>query len=119
MFPTSPGPFPTYYYGGTQSALGVLTRSNLPGKHEAKKNVLFARKAMSLHANIYMSSASGGATSQVIRSDKRLKFMDIYPTDSDWFTGFMTDLRSRIVEHINQDAVISIALMIKMQRLFE
>ena len=33
MFPTSPGPFPTYYYGVMRAAIGVLTRSNIPGKH--------------------------------------------------------------------------------------
>ena len=68
MFPTSPGPFPTYYDEGLQAALGVLTRSNHPGKHEAKKNISSACKARSVHANIYMDSASGRATPQVICS---------------------------------------------------
>ena len=37
MFPTSPGPFPTYYDGGMRAAIGVLIQSNYPGKHEANK----------------------------------------------------------------------------------
>ena len=32
MFPTSLAPFPTYYDGVLRAALGVLTRSNHPGK---------------------------------------------------------------------------------------
>ena len=46
MFPTSPGPFPTYFDGGLREALGVLTWSNHPGKHEADQNVTSARKAI-------------------------------------------------------------------------
>ena len=65
-FLTSPGPFPTYYDGGLRASLGLLTQSNFPGKIEAKIKISFARKARSVHANIYMASASGGSTSQVI-----------------------------------------------------
>ena len=119
MFPTSPGLFSTHYDGGMQEALGVLTRSNWPGKHEAKQKNPSARKSRSVHANIYMASASGGATSQVIRSYKGIQVMDSDPTESKWFTHFMTGICSRIGEHINQDAEISIALMIEMQWLLE
>ena len=37
MFPTSSVPFPTYYDGVMRADLGVLTRSNRLGKHEAKQ----------------------------------------------------------------------------------
>ena len=69
FFPSSPGPFPIYYDGGIRAAIGVLTRSNRPGKHESKQKNSFARKARSLHANIYMASASGGSIYQVIWSN--------------------------------------------------
>ena len=66
-----------------------------------------------------MASDSGGATSQVIKSDKGLHFMDISPTESKWFTPFMNGLCSRIGERRNQELAISIALMIKIKRLLE
>ena len=78
-----------------------------------------ACKARSVHANIYMDSASGGSTSQVIRSDKRLQVMATALTDSKDFTHFMTGLRSRNGEHRNQDVSTSINLIIEMQKLFE
>ena len=72
-----------------------------------------------MHANIYMASASGGATSQVIWSEKGLQVMASAFTYSESFTRFMTGLCSRIGERRNQDAEISIELMIEMQRLLE
>ena len=74
---------------------------------------------MLVHANIYMASDSGGAKSQVIRSDKGLQFIDSAPTDSEWFTCFVNGLLSGVGEHRNQDAEIYIALMIETQRLLE
>ena len=66
-----------------------------------------------------MASDYGGASSQVIWIDKGMQVMASSPTESEWFTYFMTDLWSRIGELRNQDAEISITLMIKMQRLLE
>ena len=37
-----------------------------------------------------MESDSGGATLQVICSDKGLQVMSSSPTESEWFTNFMT-----------------------------
>ena len=45
--------------------------------------------------------------------------MDVYPTDFEWFTCFMTGLWSRIGEIKNQYVEISIYLMIEIQRLLE
>ena len=92
MFLTSPGPFPTFYDGALRADIGVLTRSNFPGQHKAKQNISSACKDRLVHKNIYMTSASGGATLQVIWSDKLIQVMDSVPTDSEWFTRFMTDL---------------------------
>ena len=72
-----------------------------------------------MHENIYMASASGEATTQVIYSDKGTQVMASSPNDSEWFTRFMTGLCSRISERRKQDAEISISLMIGMQRLLE
>ena len=71
------------------------------------------------HTNIYMAGASGGATSQVNWIYKGLQVISSAPNDSEWFTCFMTGIFSRIGECINQDAEISIELMIEIQRLLE
>jgi hypothetical protein len=57
MFPTPVGPFPPNYDGGVRAAIGVLHRSNRPGKHEDKLNFFSVRKARSVHSNMSMSSA--------------------------------------------------------------
>ena len=60
------------------------------------KKLFSTRKAMLVHSNIYMSSASGGVTSQAIRVDKGLQVMASVPTDYEWFTRFITGLHSMI-----------------------
>ena len=64
-----------------------------------------------------MASTSGGVAPQIIWSDQGLQVMASAPTDSKWFTRFMTGLRSKIGERRNQDALISIVLIIEIQRL--
>jgi hypothetical protein len=56
--------------GGMRAAIGVLRRSNRPEKHEDKLKFSSARKARSVHSNMSMASALGGATAQSVRSDK-------------------------------------------------
>jgi hypothetical protein len=70
MFPKPMGPFPPDYDGGVRAAIGVLHRSNIPEKHEEKLKFSSARKARSVHSNMSMASALGGATAQYVRSDK-------------------------------------------------
>jgi hypothetical protein len=102
-----------------RAAIGISCRTNRPGKHEAKQKYSSARNARSVHANIYLASGLGGATSQAIRSNKGHQPIPNAPTDSEWFNHFMTGLRSRIRECRKQDAAISIALMIELQRRLE
>ena len=66
-----------------------------------------------------MSSDSSGATLQIIPSEKGLQNMASAPTESEWFTRFMTGLHSNIGEHRKQDAAISIGFLIETQRLLE
>ena len=65
------------------------------------RKISSAQKARSVHANINIDSASGGATLQVIRSDKGLQVMDSALTDSEWFTRFTTGLCLSIGERRN------------------
>ena len=114
MFPTPPGPFPTYYDIGLQAALGVLNWLIRSSKYEAKQKIPLACKTRLVNANIYIVSASGGSTPQVILSDKGIHVMDSAPNESKWFTRFTNGLRSRIFERRKQDMEIYIALMIEM-----
>jgi hypothetical protein len=63
--------------------------------------------------------AGGGATAQAIRSDRGHRAIACAPTYSEWFSRFMTGLKSRIGERRKQDAAISITLMVEIQRRLE
>jgi hypothetical protein len=102
-----------------RAAIGILYRKNLPGHDEIKQKFSSARKARSVHANMFMASDQGGATSKDIRSDKGQKTLSATQTDTEWFCRFMTGLRSRIGERRRQDAAISIALMVEFQKRLE
>jgi hypothetical protein len=119
MFPEPPGPFPTQYDGGMRAAIGILHRTNLAGRHEARHKYSSARKAQSVQANIYIAHAGGGATAQAIRSVRGHRAIACAPTDSEWFSHFMTGLKSRIGERRKQDAAIFIALMVEIKRRLE
>jgi hypothetical protein len=96
-----------------------LYRTNLPGRDEIKQKFSSARKAHSVHANMFMASAQGGATSKAIRSDKGHKTLSAAPTDTKWICRSTMGLRSRIGERRRQDAEISIALMVEFQKQLE
>ena len=69
------GPFPPEYDGGMKAAIGRMHRSNIPGKNEAKLKFSSARKSQSVHSNMFMKSALGGATAQYVRSDKGHQYL--------------------------------------------
>jgi hypothetical protein len=119
MFPKPMGPFPPGYDGGIRAAIGILSRSNRLGRHEEKQKFSSSQKARSAHANVFMASALGGATSKSVRSDKGHQALTSDPTDTEWFNRFMTGLRARIGERRRQDAAISISLMLEMQKKLE
>jgi hypothetical protein len=82
MFPKPMGPFPPDYDGGVRAAIGVLHRSNRPEKHEDKLKFSSARNARSVHSNMFMASALGGANAQSVRSDKGHQALTTAPTDT-------------------------------------
>jgi hypothetical protein len=61
MFLKPMGPFPPYCDGGGCVAIGILSRSNRPGRHEEKQKFSSSQKARSVHVNVFMDSALGGA----------------------------------------------------------
>ena len=110
-----PGPFPANYDCGTAAAVGVLWRSRKPGRDEQFLKFSSARKARSVYTNMHKASAAGWVDSIVWRSEKDRFVSTKGPTDSEWFSMFMSGFYSRVGYRRNPDAAISIAIMIKLQ----
>ena len=66
MFPKPMGPLPPDHDGGVHAAIGILICSNRSDRHKEKQKLSSSRKVRSVHANIFMASALGGATSNSI-----------------------------------------------------
>jgi hypothetical protein len=114
------GPFPAHHDFGMRFAIGVLEKSLKAGRHEATTKFSNIRKITSLHTNMHKSSALGAAAGTLIlRAEKKRLYSSRSPHDSDFFAMFMTGLRARVGERRKQDAAISIALMVEMQRRLE
>jgi hypothetical protein len=112
------GPFPAHHDFGMRMAIGVLEKSLTAGRHEATTKFSNVRKITSLHTNMYKSSALGAGT-LILRAEKKRLYSTQSPHESDFFTMFMTGLRTRVGERRKQDAAISIALMVEIQRRLE
>ena len=106
MFPHPMCSFPPEYYGGLGAAIGVMHRSNILGKHEAKLKVSSAGKAHSAQYNMSMVISLGGTTAQSIRSDKGHQSLTTAPTGNEWFGSFFTGLWVRVGDRRRQYAAI-------------
>jgi hypothetical protein len=102
-----------------RAALGVLWRSQRPGRHEAKMKFSSIRKALALHTDLFGASARGVEGALVWRSERTLFVATESPTDSAWFTRFMAGLKARVGERRKQDAAIPIEVMVAVQQLLE
>jgi hypothetical protein len=114
-----PGHFTEGYQSGLKAAIGVLARSQKPGRHEAKMKYSAARKARTVHTDIYQASVRGVEGALVLRSERTRQVATEAPTDSAFFTAFMVGLKARIGERRKQDAAISIHVMLAKQALLE
>jgi hypothetical protein len=118
MFP-SLGPFGRDYQSGMGAAIGILARSQRPGRDEAKIKFSSVRKARTVHTNVYAASAKGAEGSMSWRSEKTRFVATKSPTETTFFNLFMTGLRARLGERSKQDAAISIAVMMEKQKRLE
>ena len=118
MFPPL-GPFGPGYESGMRQALGILRRSQRPGRHEPKMKYSSVRKARSLHTDVYNASAQGAEGALVWRSERTRVVATKAPTDTGWFTSFMVGFKARVGERRKQDAAIPIGVMVLKQRLLE
>jgi hypothetical protein len=118
MFPPM-GPFGQDYQSGMGPAIGVLARSQQPGRDEDKLKFSSTRKARTVHTNVFAASARGAEGLMAWRSERTRFVATNSPTETTWFNFFMVGLRARMGERTKQDAAISIAVMQRKQELLE
>jgi hypothetical protein len=118
MFPPM-GPFMHDYQSGVGPAIGVLARSQQPGRDEEKLKFSSTRKARTVHTNVFAASARGAEGSMTWRSERTRFVATTSPTETTWFNFFMVGVRARMGERPKQDAAISIAVMQRKQELLE
>ena len=115
----SPGPFPSNYDSGIRCAVGVLHQSRLPGLHEATQKYSSVRKVRSLSTNLYNASALGAVGNVVYRTKQGRNVATSAPTESEWFSRFMSGLHARMGDRRKRDAAISIKQILAIQSLLE
>jgi hypothetical protein len=96
------------YASGMKAAVGVLARSQKPGRHEAKLKFSSARKVRTVHTDVYQAMAQAVEKALVWRLERTRFVATESPTDSAWFNAFMTGFKSRVGERRKQDAAISL-----------
>jgi hypothetical protein len=65
-----PGHFSVGYRSGMKAAIGVLVRSQMAGRHEAKLKYSSARKARTVHTDVWQASARAVEKMLVWRSER-------------------------------------------------
>jgi hypothetical protein len=113
------GPFSRSYDPGMRAAIGVLMKSQKPGRHEDKIKFSAARKARSIHTNMYKASAKGCESSLYVRTDKRRSVASKNPTDSEFFSLFIRGLENRVGQRVKRDQALAVEVVVELQRLAE
>ena len=113
------GPFGVSYDSGMRTAIGILSRSQRPGRHEAKMKYSSVRKARAVHTDVYNASAQGVEGALVWRSDRTRFVATAAPSDAGWFNNFMVGFKARVGERRKQDAALPIGVMVRKQLLLE
>jgi hypothetical protein len=113
------GPFGRNYQSRMRAAIGILARSQRPGRDEDKLKFSSARKARTVHTNVYAASARGAEGSMTWRSERDRFVATTSPMETTWFNAVMTGMRARMGERTKQDAAISISVTKLKQELLE
>jgi hypothetical protein len=113
------GPFDRAYDSGMRAALGVLFKSQRPGRHEAKMKFSAARRARTIHTNVFKASAKGHELSLFVRTDKKRSIVSVNPTDTEFYTMFTIGLESRIGQRVKRDCAVSVELVVELQKMVE
>lgn len=113
------GPFGRDYDSGIRTAIGILSQSQRPGRHEAKQKYSSVRKVRSLSTNVHNASARAASENLVWRSEKSRFVATTAPSDSEWHSRFMTGFHARVGDRRKRDAAISIRQILAVQELLE
>ena len=113
------GPFGASYDSGMRVALGILSRSQRPGRHEDRMKFSSVRKARALHTDVFNASARGIEGALVWRSERTRFVATTAPSDTGWFNSFMVGFKARVGERRKQDAALPIAVMVRKRELLE
>ena len=92
------GPFGRCYDPGMRAAIGVLMKGQKPGRHEDKIKFSAARRARTVHTNMFKASARGCECSLCLRTDQKWTVASLNPTDSEFYTLFTRGLQNRVGE---------------------
>jgi hypothetical protein len=111
------GPFDRTYDSGMRAAVGVLMKAQQPGRHEDKVKFSAARRARTIHMNIFKASAKGYAASRFVRMDKKRSIISSNLTDSEFYTLFTKGLEARIGQRTKQDRAVSIGIVKELQNI--
>jgi hypothetical protein len=109
------GPFARSYDSGMRTDIGVLMKTQRPGRHKEKMKFSAARRTRSVHMNMFKASAQGCECSLYLRTDKKRSIVSMSPTASEFYTLFTKGLESRIRQRVKRDMAISIGLMVELQ----
>jgi hypothetical protein len=75
-------------------------KAQRPGRHEDRVKFSAARRARSIHTNVYEASARGHRPMRFVCADTIRSLVSSNPTDSEFYTMFMTGLDSRIGQRV-------------------
>ena len=113
------GPFGPCYDPGMRAAIGVLMKGQKPGRHEEKIKFSAARRARTVHTNMFKASARGCECSLYLRTDQKRTVASLNPTDSEFYTLFTKGLQNRVGERVKRDLAVSIEIVIEIQKIAE
>jgi hypothetical protein len=89
------------------------------GRHEAKVKFSAARKARTVHNNMFRSSAQSYELLMYVCTDKRRSIVSKNPTDSEFYTLFTKVLEARVGQRVKRDRALSIEIIVEMQKMSE
>lgn len=113
------GPFPRDYDSGIRTAIGILYKSEKPGRHGAKQKYSTVRKLRTLYTKMHGASAAGQKEALVLRMERQRWVGTGAPSESEWHSRFMTGFLARVGDQCKRDEAISLSQILAVQTLME
>lgn len=109
------GPWPVEDIQGMRLAITILKASQAPGRNDPTYTQFDSiRKISSSFGNHYEASLKAANSTWVLRSDKANSFFTDSPVRSEFFTRFMSGLKSRMGRDVRGDIPIDYHILHKM-----